>query len=209
MSTNFLKLNADKTEVIVFGSDYNMRKYPQNSLKMDNDEFQTQSYVRNLGALFDSTLSMDKFVSDKCKTAMYYLRSIRRISRSLDTSTTKTLVHAMVTSRIDFSNSLLLGVNKVILSRLQKIQNCAARLIVGADRWTHITPILKTLHWLPIDLRIKYKILMICFRSVHGLAPTYLSSLVSFYKPSRMLRSHDKLLLSVPSINSKYGEKRF
>ena len=123
--------------------------------------------MKNLGSIFDSELAMDKFISVKCSTAAYFLRCISRIRKYLDTDSTKTLIHAFVTSRIDYANSLLISANKSSVARLQVIQNRAARLVAMSRNREHVTPIRKHLHWLPIDYRIKYKILLTCFNCVH------------------------------------------
>ena len=204
-----MKLNQDKTEIILFGSDFNIRKQPTATLRIGDHAILSQSEVRNLGAIFDSTLSMDKFVLNKCKNAMFYLRAIYRIRKSLDVDSTKTIVNAMVTSRIDFANSLLTGISQKTLSRLLKVQNCAARLITGSRKSSSITPVLKDLHWLPVALRIKYKVLVICFNCIQKTAPIYLCDLVKLYRPSRNLRSCDMFLLEIPKTKSKHGLKSF
>jgi hypothetical protein len=92
------------------------------------------SSVRNLGAIFDSRLTIEKFINKKISTAIYYLRNIARIRRFLSPSATKLLVHAYVISRLDYSNSLLLGTSNALLHKLQMVQNSAARLILQAKR---------------------------------------------------------------------------
>ena len=152
---------------------------------------------------------MDKFISVKCSTAAYFLRCISRIRKYLDTDSTKTLIHAFVTSRLDYANSLLISANKSSVARLQVIQNRAARLVAMSRNREHVTPIRKHLHWLPIDYRIKYKILLTCFNCVHKTAPSYLCELIRMYEPSRYLRSGKKHLLHVPFRKGKFADKSF
>ena len=85
-----------------------------------------------------------------------------------------------------------------IISRLQRIQNNAARLITQSKIRDHVTPILSSLHWLPVKYRTQFKIITIVHNSLHGLAPVYLRELLTEYKPSRTLRSQSKALLRVP-----------
>lgn len=108
------------------------------------------------------------------------------------------LIHAFISSRIDYCNSLFSSLNKSILHRLQSIQNAAARLLTKLSRYTHITPLLYSLHWLPVSYRIQFKILTITYRALHGQAPDYLASLIHLHTPSRSLRSVNQNLLSTP-----------
>ena len=113
-------------------------------------------------------------------------------------------------SRIDFCNSLLFGISNDLLSRLQKLQNAAARVVCKTPKHSHITPVLQSLHWLPIEARIHFKILTLVFRCRHGLAPPYLSEMLSTYTPARSLRSQNQDLLSVPQLHLKhFGHRSF
>ena len=103
------------------------------------------------------------------------------------------LVHAFITSRLDYGNSLFYGINKFQLERLQKIQNMAARIVMRSSKFDSTTSIRKELHWLPIEQRINFKVLVLAYRSVHKLAPVYLQELVSFYKPNRIRSDSQQL----------------
>ena len=111
-----------------------------------------------------------------------------------------------MTSRLDYANGTLYG---IYIKKLQLVQNSAARLITKSYRREHITPILKQLHWLPIEQRIRFKILVTCYKCLNGLAPVYLSELIVPYMPSRSLRSCDSLLLEVPKTKTSFGDRRF
>ena len=91
-----------------------------------------------------------------------------------------------------------LGVSQASLSRLQLVQNSAARLLTGTKKREHITPVLIKLHWLPVRYRIHYKVLLYVFKALHGLAPEYISDLISLHQSNRSLRSDDQLHLMVP-----------
>ena len=110
----------------------------------------------------------------------------------------KTLAHALVTSRLDYGNALLYGLPSTLLTRLQRIQNSAARLVTRTRKRDHVTPILNSLHWLPVIYRSQYKILTYAYKSLHGTAPQYLEELVVAYQPTRSLRSESETLLTVP-----------
>ena len=108
------------------------------------------------------------------------------------------------------TNSILFGLPKHVTDRLQLVQNSSARLVTLTRKHDHITPILKDLHWLPVEYRIKFKILLLTFKALHGLSPTYLQDLISIRKPPRNLRSSSSMLLSSKSYNLKsYGLRSF
>lgn len=120
------------------------------------------------------------------------------------------VVHAFVSSHLDYCNVLYLGVSQASLSRLQLVQNSAARLLTGSKRREHISPVLIKLHWLPIRYRIQYKALLYVFKSLHGTASEYVADLISRCQSSRSLRSNDQLLLVVPRSSLKCkGDRGF
>ena len=110
-------------------------------------------------------------------------------------------MHAFVTTRLDYLNSLLYGMPDYIIKRLQRLLNAAARIITNLGKYDHITDAMKQLHWLPIESRIQYKVLVLVHACVHNIAPPYLSSLLTSYVPSRGMRSSGKLILHQPIPN--------
>ena len=114
----------------------------------------------------------------------------------------------MVNSRLDYCNATLWGIPDAQINRLQHVQNVAARIVMKAKKSTHTTPLLKDLHWLPVSLRIKFKILCLAHSCVHGSAPQYLTELVPLNKPARPLRSSSRPLLSRPGYHDKTNKKR-
>ena len=119
------------------------------------------SVVRNLGSWFDSKLTMSTHISKVCASSFYHLHNIKRIRKYLSVEATQTLVHALITSRVDYCNSLLFGLPDCQLNKLQRVLNVSARLIYKLPRFCHITPILCDLHWLPIRYRINFKIILL------------------------------------------------
>ena len=174
------------------------------------DEVQPSSSVRDLGVIIDKNINMHAHINMVCRNASLALRRIGRIRPFLNKSTTEILIHAFVTSLLDNCNSLLFGIPDKDTSKLQRIQNSAARLVSRSKKSVHITPILRELHWLPIKSRIHYKVILLTFSIVHGLSPHYMSELVSSYTPARALRSSAHQLLQIPRRNTKtYGKRTF
>ena len=149
-------------------------------------------------------------VTKICKAAYFHLHNIRRICSYLPQETTEQLVHAFVTTRLDQCNSLLYGVPDALLNRLQRVQNTAAHIVACSGKYCEITPLLRALHWLPVRFRIIYKILLLTYKSLNGLAPSYLTDLLEVYSPSRHLRSANTVLLAVPRTRlTSAGDRAF
>ncbi len=212
MFHNKLQLNSDKTEIIFINSQHNQISglFPQ-SVNLNGADIIPSASVRNLGVILDRNLSFQQQVSKTCQLCYFELRRISSIRRYLTEDALKTLVCAFVLSRIDYCNSLLTGCPQNLIFRLQKVQNNAARLIVRPSKFAHISPILLSLHWLPVEKRIQYKILLLTFKALNGYGPSYLSDLLQYYTPSRQLRSSsDTCLLCIPRFHRKsFGQRSF
>ena len=118
-------------------------------------------------------------------------------------------MHAFVTTRLDYLNSLLYGMPDDIIKQFQKLLNTAARIITNLRKYYHITGAMKKLHWLPIESCIQYKVLVLLHACVQKIAPPYLSSLLTSYVPSKEMRSSGKLILHQPIPNMVRNGKRF
>ena len=153
---------------------------------------------------------MEKQIILICKSAFYHLHNIAKIMKFITFKDCETLIHAFVSTKLDYCNSLLSGLSQNQIQRLQYVQNSAARLLTGTRKYDSITPILKELHWLPVAERTHYKILLLTFKSLNNLAPFYLKESLTPYVPIRTLRSSNKGFLRVPRCNLKaYGERAF
>ena len=209
MVKNKLKLNGDKTELLVINKRNRLCPAVE-YIEVSNSRIQPSTSARNIGVTFDHHMSMDKHVTNICKNCFFHLRKIARIKEYLSTSDIQTLVHAFITSKLDNCNSLLYGLPKFLIDRLQNVQNCAARLVTGSKKYDHITPLMKQLHWLPISQRIIYKIVLITYKSLNGSAPHYINNMLKPYTPSENLRSSSKGLLTIPSVKLvNCGERSF
>ena len=170
MTINKLKLNKDKTEFLLFSSKHSPQLTVP-SLNFGCDFIAPSAHVRNIGVIFDSQLTMARNVNNICKSSFYHLRNIAKIRKFISVETTEIIVHAFVSSKLDNCNSLLFGLPHKLLNKLQSVQNAAARIITLSRKHDHITPILVKLHWLPIESRIKYKILLLTYKALHGISP--------------------------------------
>ena len=161
MTNNKLKLNTDKTELLILHSKFRLPpRLP--SIKIGTDTIEPTNKAGNVGVIFDNTVTM---------------------------STAEVLVHAFIISKLDFCNSLLHGLPRYEINKLQSVQNAAARVIARLSKFDHISDTLKELHWLPVEQRITFKINLICFEILNNLAPDYLVDLIHVYEPARYLRS--------------------
>ena len=211
MISDNLMLNDDKTEFLILGTRQQLAKVNIDNIKVGSAKVSPVSAVRNLGSWFDSQLTMSSHINKLCSVAFYHLCNIRRIRKYLSQETAGTLVHAFITSRIDYCNSLLYGLPSNQLAKIQRVLNASARLVCNAPRFCHITPIMCDLHWLPIRARINFKVLLLTFKALHGLAPQYLQSLISAKTSRYNLRGSNTLLLTMPSVKSKatLGDRAF
>ena len=155
---------------------------------------------RNLGVIFDQDLSFTSHIKQISKSAFFHLRNIAKIRHILTQRDAERLVHAFVTSRLDYCNSLLSGCPNTSLKSLQLIQNAAARVLTRTRKMDHISPVLASLHWLPVKSRVEFKVLLLTYKALNGQAPSYLTELLVPYNPSRPLRSQSAGLLVVPRI---------
>ena len=171
-SSPALKLSDEKTEFLLVGTRQQLAKLCIESLAVGDHLIAPCQVAKNLGCWFDQQLSMVTNINKVC-CASYsvYLHNIRRIRNFLSVESTKLLVHALVTSRIDYCNSLLYGLPQTQLCKLQRVQNTAARLICNISRFDHISPVLFELHWLPVNYRTIFKVLMITYKAINGMAP--------------------------------------
>ena len=209
-SKNMLKCNPGKTEILHFTSRFSKQPTVYETLSLANTSVEVKTKAKNLGVIMDKTLSFTEHINEMCKKASYAIRSIGRIRKYLPSDGLKMLVNSLVISRLDYCNSLLYDIPKYQRDKLQRIQNTAARMITGARSSDHITPLLKSLHWLPVEARIHFKILLITYKILNGQSAGYLEPLIKDYHPSRALRSSSRSLLCTPAIKSKtYGGRAF
>ena len=142
-------------------------------------------------------------------TMNYHIRNLSKIRRHIDKDTCHTAVRALITSRLDYCNSLLNGITNKNMVRLQSLQNKAARLVYMTPKHTPTSPLIAKLHWLRIPQRIQYKILTIVFNSIHKEAPQYVNELLHTYESTYHLRSSKRTSLVIPKTHKRAGDRSF
>lgn len=207
MNDNFLKLNEDKTEVLLCGPKSKREMLTKNlggltpCLKPE---------VTSLGVILDSDLNFNSHINKVTKTAFFHLRNIAKVRPFINQNDAEKLIHAFISSRLDYCNALFTGLPKKTTERLQLIQNSAARLLTKTKRREHISPVLATLHWLPVTFRIDFKVLFLTYKALHGQGPSYIANSLVNYTPARTLRSSNAGLLEVTrSSHKKIGDSAF
>jgi hypothetical protein len=173
-----------------------------------------QSSVLDLGVTLDDQLTMKDHVNRVCRSSFYQLRQLRTIRKSLPFDACTTLVHAFVTSRLDYCNSLLFGITDALIKKVDSVFRCAARLVMRKMKFDSITNDMRdTLHWLPVRERILYKLCLIVYNCLHNEAPVYLKDMFTLTSsiPARCgLRSASRGDYVVPRTRTvRYGPRSF
>ena len=207
--SNGLMLNPDKSEAVLIGTRQRLSTVDLPSISIAGTTIDLSDNLKSLGVTIDGDLTFDRHVRNLCKTSYFNIRALRQIRSSLTRDTANTVASAIVSTRLDYCNSLLGGITNENISRLQRVQNSLARIVSGSRRIDHITPILRDLHWLPIKSRIEYKIGCLTFRAKVTQQPSYLAALLVPHQPARALRSSELNRLSVPFVSSKIETRAF
>ncbi|XP_061484291.1 cilia- and flagella-associated protein 95 isoform X2 [Rhineura floridana] len=199
MGGNRLKLNPDKTEVLLVGD---KRRLGDIDLVFNGVRLPLKDQVRSLGVILDSQLSMEAQILAASRAAWYQLHLIQRLRPYLPVHLLPRVVHALVSSRLDYCNALYVGLPLKTVWKLQLVQNAAARLIRNSRRRDHITPVLEDLHWLPVVYRAQFKVLVLTFKALYGFGPVYLKERLQHHQICRPTRSASQDLLSVPPVKT-------
>ena len=202
MIKNNLKINDSKTEFIILRSPQCKASISGVSVSVGDSNILPSPKVRDLGVIFDECLTLDAHISNICRRAHFHLRNIGRIRMLLSFEPLSQLIHALITTTLDYCKGILFNLPKNKMKRLQRIQNQAARMLKRIPRRHHITPVLKDLHLLRINDRIDFKILILTHRAFYKTGPIYLSELIKKHNSSnRAKRANDHCLLSIPPIS--------
>jgi hypothetical protein len=209
-------LNADKTQLVWLGTRQQLARLTISHLQLvtnvSSSTVDIATAATDLGVVLDSQLTMVDHISSICRSGFFQLRQLRSIRRSLTSDATRALVQAFVSCRLDYCNSLLAGVADAQLRRLQSVQNAAARLVSGARRYDHITPVLAALHWLPVRQRVIFKTAVLVWKCLHDEAPSYLADLCVLAASTtchQQLRSASSGAILVPRTRTTTGQRSF
>ena len=187
MISNKLSVNPNKTEYLLFKP--NKVNLPVNNINLGSNTISPSNSAKNLGVIFRSDMSMDKHISSIIKSCFLQLRDFHHIRPFISKTAAITLANAFVHSCLNFCNSLFYGLPKYPIHRLQKVQNTVARIVTNSFYFSHVTPILKSLYWLPVFYRINFKICCFTHRDFSQGETFYLKILLTFLSNTHLLRT--------------------
>lgn len=214
MSSNRLQLNTDKTQFIWLGSPSQLSKLGCHEVEIGAVKIPVSTEVTCLGVFIDSEITFTAHVKRLSGRCFYHLRQLRSVRQMLTVDAAKALMHAFISCRLDYCNSVLHGVPDTHLRSLQSVLNAAARLVTKKRKYDHISAVIRDeLHWLPVKQRIQYKLCMLVHKCLHEAAPQYISEFitsVSDVPGRRHLRSATHGDLAVPRYRTvRYGRRSF
>ncbi|XP_053112476.1 uncharacterized protein LOC128327575 [Hemicordylus capensis] len=198
MWANKLKLNPDKTEVLLVSRRANRDE--EILPVLDGVALPLKEQVRSLWVLLDPALLLGAQVEAVARGAFARLQLVHQLCPFLEKADLATVTHALVTSQLDYCNTLYVGLPLKNIQKLQLVQNAAARVLTGAAWWEHITPILKELPWLPVRFRVQFKVLVLTFKALNGLGSGYLRDHLLPRVAACLTRSSEGALLRVPTM---------
>ena len=199
-----LKLNKTKTEFIYFSGKHQLAKTGRGTININGETIQWTNIIKYHGGHLDSSLTFKGHIIDKSKAATINIIKIRNIRKYLNQDTCHKLIISLVLSHLDYSNSLLSGLPDPSIKILHKVQNSAARLVLGRNAKHSSTENTKQLHWLPIKQCINYKVLTLVHKCLHQNAPKYLQGLLKEKVARRQgPRSEEWAQLEVPHTKNK------
>ena len=192
-ASHFLKLNSDKTQVMIFGDSQLKCQYSFTSFRNDEGDYMPiTNSTKVLGVTLDCDLNFDKHVSNTVSSVNFALRNIRLVRKSMNDNAAATLVHSLVTNKLDQCNILLLGTSESNISKLQRLQNSAMRTVVNLPHRSYgISAILREHHWLPIKSRIIFKFVITVFKCLNNMAPQQLADKLLLKCPLNMILDND------------------
>ena len=179
MDSHYLKLNENKSEIIVFGDvDFQRSLDIHGTFTESGECIRFSNCIKYLGTFLDKSLYLDTHVNKVVSSSYYHLRSISSIRRYVSQAQAEQLVHAFISSKLDMCNALFLGLSKWHIAKLQRVQNAALRIVLGKKKRESVTSDYKNLHWLTIEQRIVFKVLLLVFKCLNDMGPVPLTNLL-------------------------------
>ncbi len=211
LSQNGLVINPEKSETVLFSTAQQAKasRLPLSGVSVAGCVVPFTDSVKILGVTLDRHLTFNLHVQNVCKSSYYHIRALKHIRSSLTADMAKTVACALVNSRLDYANSVLYSTTTANITKLQRVQNTLARVVTNTRRAEHIHPVLASLHWLPINYRIDFKVATLAYKIRSTGSPAYLLSSVSDYMPTRHLRSSTQLLLVKPPVKTEIARRSF
>ena len=199
---NWMASSQFMREFIIFGSKAQNNKFAC-CFQVDilGSTVSPSDRVRNLGVVFDSNFKFSSQVTSVCRSCFVGIRDFRRIRRHLSRNAAIVVANALVSSKLDYCNALLRSLTTVDLNRLQCIQNTLARIVTRSSKFCHISPVLKSLHWLPVRYRIQFKTLTLIYKFLKNGTPKYFEPHLIQYSCAVNTRrsSPDQMYLHIPA----------
>ena len=184
MGENRLKMNNSKTEFLYVASCHQLQKCKIKEISVCGENVPRSDFIRLLGAWIDKNLNMKQHIMVKCKIAMWNVQKIKHIRKYLTQEAAQLLASSIIMSHLDYANSLLYGLPKCDLGCMQRVQNIVGKIVINESKYSSSTEMLKTLHWLPINCRIEYKLLTLAHNCLDKSAPSYLIDLLRSKAPN-------------------------
>jgi hypothetical protein len=209
-SQNYLALNPEKSDAILIGTEKRNRTLSGiNTINVAGSTVPLAQSIKLLGVTLDKSLTFHKHVNLISQSCFYHIKALRHLRHTIDTHTASLIAHALVSSRLDYANSILYGAAKSTVAKLQRVQNTLSHIVLQANRQSHSSSLLHQLHWLPVQSRIHFKLATITYKALSTSSPQYLASLLHTYQPTRSLRSSNQNLLNVPAYHINFGSRSF
>ena len=210
LCANGLCLNPEKSDAIIFGTAKRLQSYSHiTSVDIAGCIVPLSESIVTLGVTLDQCLTLNSHVSAVCKSSFFHIRAIRHCRASLPMDVRVTLATALVQSRLDYANSILLGTTEHNLNKLQRVQNYTARCIFPSYPPIPSAELIHNLHWLPVKDRINFKVAVLVYGLLNSHQPSYLADLLTYKATARTLRTTDQQLLTEHRCSTAFGGRAF
>ena len=208
-----LRLNLHKIwkELLLLGTSQMLKKLSGTDFHITvlGEKIIPLQTVKDLGMTLDSSLTYDKHIVDTVSKCITELCQINRVKHIFDKHTLSLIINALVFSKMYYCSSVWSNTSKKNISKLQSVQNFAARVITGIRKYDHVTPILQQLAWLPVECMLKHRDAVMTFECMKGLAPPYLCDKFEMRSKTHSVNTRNKDKLDIPLYNSASGQRTF